>query len=283
MAGRSAMCASALTAAITSAREVNGQEQPLADVALNRGELVTTFTAYQPRTFAVKLAALRTKLSQVHSTPVTLQYDLAVASNDGGKSEGGFDGQDNSLPAELLPAEITFNDVKFQLAPAKTGVPNALIAKGQTLDLPAGNHNRVYVLAASAEGDQKAAFRVGGSAVELNIQNWGGFIGQWDDRQWSSKDTSQDDYGQMMKIEPGYIKRADLAWYSSHYHDATGKNVSYRYSYLFAYPIDLPAGAKSITLPDNSKIRILALSVADENAAVIPAQPLYDVLPATSN
>jgi alpha-mannosidase len=268
---------------INSAREVNGQEQPLADVAVNKGELVTSFTAYQPRTFAVKLGALRTKLSPVHSVAVALHYDLATASNDGAKSEGGFDGKDNSLAAEMLPTQITFNQVQFQLAPAKSGIPNALVAKGQTLDLPAGTHNRVYVLAASAEGDQKAAFKVGGNSAELNIQNWGGFIGQWDDRQWTSKDTSQDDYGQMTNLQPGYIKRADLAWYCSHHHDATGKNVSYRYSYLFAYPIDLTAGAKTLTLPDNDKIRILAISVADENAAVTPAQPLYDVLPSPGN
>ncbi len=34
-----------------------------------------------------------------------------------------------------------------------------------------------------------------------------------------------------------------------------------------------------MTLPDNNKIRILAISVADENPEVTPAQPLYDVLP----
>jgi alpha-mannosidase len=40
----------------------------------------------------------------------------------------------------------------------------------------------------------------------------------------------------------------------------------------------LPAGARSITLPDNDKIRILAMSVASENPLVKPAQPLYDLL-----
>jgi len=240
---------------------------------------VISFSAYQPRTFALKLTASGAKVASVHSVPVVLHYDLATSNNDGTKAEGGFDGKGNSLPAEMLPTRLTFNDVQFQLAPAKTGSPNAIAAKGQTLDLPPGHHNRLYVLAASADGDQKAAFKVGNSTVELNIQNWGGFIGQWDDRQWTSKDTSQDDYGQMTGIRPGYIKRADLAWYCSHHHNAAGENVSYHYSYLFAYPIDLPEGAKTITLPDNDKIRILAISVADENAAVTPAQPLYDVLP----
>ncbi|HWY21174.1 MAG TPA: glycoside hydrolase family 38 C-terminal domain-containing protein [Candidatus Acidoferrum sp.] len=265
--------------AIVAARELNGQEQPVGAATVDGGALVTSFSAYQPRTFAVKLAAAPTKVSAVHSVPVTLHYDLATASNDGTKSEAGFDGKGNALPAEMLPVQITFNDMQFQLAPAKTGSPNAVIAKGQTIALPAGHHNRLYILAASADGDQKAKFTVGNTAAELNVENWGGFIGQWDDRQWTSKDTSHDDYGQMTGIKPGYIKRADLAWYSSHHHNAAGENVSYRYSYLFAYPIDLPAGENSITLPDNDKIRILAISVADENAAVKPAQPLYDVLP----
>jgi len=266
-------------AAIELARVVNGQEQPIGAAIINGGALVTSFSAYQPRTFAVRLAAPQAKVPLVHSVPVTLRYALATASNDGEKLQGGFDGKGNALPAEMLPSQITFNDVQFQLAPAQTGVPNALAAQGQTIDLPAGHYNRVYVLAASAESDQKATFKLGNTTVDLNVEDWGGFIGQWDDRQWTSKDTSHDDYGEMTGIKPGYIKRADLAWYCSHHHNAAGENVPYAYSYLFAYPIDLPAGAKTITLPDNDRIRILAISVADENPAVTPAQPLYDVLP----
>jgi len=264
---------------VSAAREVNGQEQAVGAATVNGGALVTSFSAYQPRTFAVKLAAAPIRVAAVHSVPVTLRYDLATASNDGTKPQGGFDGKGNALPAEMLPAQIRFNDVQFQLASGETGVPNAVVAKGQTIDLPAGLYNRVYVLAASADGDQKSTFKVGNTAVNLNVEDWGGFIGQWDDRQWTSKDTSHDDYGQMTGIKPGYIKRADLAWYCSHHHNAAGDNVPYRYSYLFAYSIAVPAGTKTITLPDNDRIRILAMSVANENPAVKPAQPLYDVLP----
>jgi alpha-mannosidase len=266
-------------AAIVSAREVNGQEQPLAKTPVSGGALVTSFSAYQPRTFAVKLAAAPTRVASVRSAPVPLHYDVATASTDGTKSDRGFDGKGDALPAEMLPAEIAFNDVQFQLAPAKSGSPNAVIAKGQTIDLPAGHYNRVYLLEASADGDQKTTFKIGDTRVDLNVENWGGFIGQWDDRQWTSQDTSHDDYGEMTAIKPGFIKRADLAWYCSHHHDAAGENVPYSYSYLFAYPIELPPGAKTITLPDNDKIRIMAISVADEDAAVRPVQPLYDVLP----
>jgi alpha-mannosidase len=265
-------------APITAAREVNGQEQPVGDAPLAGGALVTSFTAYQPRTFAIRLSPAPTHVAPVRSAPVPLQYNLATSTNDGTPAAGGFDGKGHALPAEMLPAHITFNAVDFQLAPAKTGTSNALVAKGQTINMPSGRYNRVYVLAASADGDQQAVFQTGAESTTLNIQNWGGFIGQWDNRQWVAKE--HDDYAEMTGIRPGYIKRADLAWYCSHQHNATGENMPYAYSYLFAYAIDLPAGAKTITLPDNDKIRILALSVAEENPAVAPAQPLYDELSA---
>jgi alpha-mannosidase len=268
-------------APINAARELNGQEQLVGAATVASGELVTSFSAYQPRTFALRLAAPTVKATAVRSEPLKLSYDVAAASSDGQHSDTGFDGKGNALPAEMLPQEISFNDVRFQLAQAKTGAPDAIIAKGQSINLPEGRFNRVYVLAASADGDQKATFDVGGKPVELNIQDWGGFIGQWDDRQWTGTNLDVDhaNYGEMTGLKQGFIKRANLAWYCTHHHDSDGKNVTYRYSYLFGYPIDLPQGTKSIKLPQNDKIRILAISAAEENPAVKPTQPLYDVLP----
>ncbi len=268
-------------APITAAREVNGQEEPVGSATVTSGALIASFTAYQPRTFALRLSQSTAKAAPVRSQPIPLSYDIAAASNYGQHAEAGFDGKGNALPAEMLPQSIPFNNIEFKLAAAKSGSPNAMAAKGQAISLPAGRFNRIYVLAASADGDQKASFDIGGRQVDLDIQDWGGFIGQWDDRQWTGAklDVDHADYGQMTGLKQGYIKRANLAWYCDHHHDAEGKNVTYAYSYLFGYAIDLPAGAKTFKLPQNDKIRILAISVADENPAVRPAQPLYDVLP----
>jgi alpha-mannosidase len=291
-------------APVTSAREVNAQEQPIGSANIEGGALATSFTAYQPRTFALVLGAPATKLRSVQSQPVTLHYDVAVASNDDTKTTGGgFDGKGNAMPAEMLPSQITYHDVQFNLAPAKTGSPNAVIAKGQTINLPAGHYNRVYILAAATGGDQTASFRAGDVTTNLNIQDWGGFIGQWDRRVWKNQpevnwaisanhavwppaDLQQreratpaprypDDY---VGLEPGYVKPASLAWYASHHHTADGLNQPYQYSYLFAYPINLHGNERTLTLPDNDKIRILAVSVADENPELNPAQPLFDTL-----
>ena len=82
----------------------------------------------------------------------------------------------------------------------------------------------------------------------------------------------------MTGLRPGFIKRADVAWFSSQRRAADGSAEPYTYSYLFAYAIDVPAGAKTLVLPENDRIRILAVSVADEPWVVTPAHPLYDTL-----
>jgi alpha-mannosidase len=286
-------------APIAAAREVNGAEEPVGNASVAGGKLTTSFTAFQPRTFALRLGSTATKVAPVQSQPVTLAYDLAVASNDDTKSVGGFDAKGQAIPAEMLPAALTFNGVRFQLGPAKTGALNAVAAKGQTVALPAGKFNRVYVLAAAADDDQKAAFRVGAQSFDLTVQSWGGFIGQWYDRIWEATDTPMparpgapgapaapaaqprmrhDPYGKMVGLRPGFVKSGAVAWFASHHHTADGANVPYAYSYLFAYPIDVPAGAQSITLPNNDKIRVLAISTADEPMPLMAAQPLFDNL-----
>jgi alpha-mannosidase len=289
-------------APIISAREVNGQELPAGKATVMKGELVTDLGAYQLRTFAIKLGAPRVKLAPSISETVALPYDISATSPDGMKSSPGFDAVGRALPAEMLPRGLEYDGIRFQFGPATKGEANAAIAKGQTIALPRGSFNRVYIVAASSDGDQKATFRVGKTPLDLNIQNWGGFIGQWDDRQWKTKEvtipprpvppgtppdiaaqlqrprTRTDPYGEMVGITPGFIKRTPLAWFASHRHNADGANEYYAYSYLFAYAIDVPAGAKTLTLPTNDKIRVLAITAANQRGRLWPAQPLYDTL-----
>ena len=140
--------------------------------------------------------------------------------------------------------------------------------------------------------------------MNLKIQDWSGFIGQWDTRIWKPQQPERDwnisanhavwpapdlqererrapsprypeDY---VSLTPGYVKPAALAWYASHRHTPDGLNEPYQYSYLFAYSIDLNGNERTIALPNDEKIRILAISVAEENPQVKPVQPLYDTL-----
>jgi alpha-mannosidase len=291
----------AFAAPLAAAREVNGQELPLGTAAVSKGELVASFTPYQIHTFAVKLAAATAKVAAPQSRLVTLPYDRSIASRDARPADGNFDAQGRAYPAEMLPAKIDFAGVRFNLAPAGSGKLNSVISRGQTIALPPGKFTRIYVLAAAVNGDQKAAFRIGEKPAELTIQDWTGFIGQWDDRIWKSREEPIPlragapapppgtpprmrviEYGEMVGLKPGFTKRADVAWYASHRHASDGSAEPYAYSYLFVYAFDLPPNAKSMTLPDNANVRILAVTVTHEGAQVRPAQPLYDTLERTN-
>jgi alpha-mannosidase len=285
---------------VAAAREVTGQEQPLGAARVEKGELVTDFGPYQLRTFALKLAPARVRLSAPKSVAVQMPFNLkgTVSSHmtkpyAESTAAGGFDGAGNTLPAEMLPGALDFAGVRFQLLPNR----DALVPSGNTLNLPSGNFKRLYILAASVGGDRRATFRVGGRAFDLNVQDWGGFVGQWDARQWragerqvppgASAETAarirspyyrNDPYAEMTGLKPGFIKPAPIAWFASHHHRADGLSEAYRYSYLFAYALDLPAGAKTLTLPVDDRVRVLAVTVSDEGDAVRPAQPLFDWL-----
>jgi alpha-mannosidase len=281
---------------VMAAHEVNGQEQPLSAATVTKGELVTSFSPYQLRTFAIRLAPSRLKLNAPQSRALALPFDVAVASPHDSHSvqRDNIDLGRGRLPAEMLPAVIPYAGVRFQLADASSGKPDAVTARGQTIRLPADKkYTRLYLLAASDGGDRRATFKVGDSLNQFLIQDWGGFLGQWDDRQWLEKEvpvppknppdptapkTRLDPYAEMTGIRPGFIKRAPLVWFASHYHRGDRISVPYSYSYLFAYVIDIPAGAKTLTLPDNSGIRIMAVTVSNEAARLRPVQPLYDTL-----
>ena len=289
----------AFAAPVIAAREVNGQEQPVGKATIVKGELVTSLGRFQPRTFAVKLAPPSSKLAAPQSTPITLPYDLAGADRDGERMKAGFDGEGFALPAEMLPRELPYAGITFHLAPPDKA--NAVIARGQEISLPAGVR-RLYVLATSVGGDQNVAFRVGSENVNVTVQDWSGLIGQWDNRQWKQKEvrlqprtpppdippdiaallqrsrTRSDPYGEMLGITSGFIKRAPLGWFASHRHSPAGTNEAYAYSYLFVYTFDVPANAKTLTLPNNDAVRILAITGSNERSTVTPAHALYDTL-----
>ena len=264
---------------IEGAREINGQEMPVGPADLRNGALSFDLSPYQLRAFALKTGPLpRAQMAAISSQPLTLAYDLDAVSTAANPADGGFDGAGHTYPAEQFPAALVADGISFQFGPVADGRNNALVCRGQSLDLPAGSYNRVYLLAA-AEGDQHDEVKIDGAAAPLVVPDWSQFIGQWDERLWKGQipELTYDwDYA-LAGLVPGYIKRSPVAWYASHRHDPRLGNEFYQYAYLFKCGADLPPGARKLTLPDNDKIRVFAITAANEpGAGFVPAAPLYD-------
>jgi alpha-mannosidase len=264
---------------IAGAREVTGQELPLGPATVKNGVLATDVPAFSLRAFALKLAKAPAKAAEARSQPLQLPYDLDAASTAKNPRDGAFNEKGETLSAEQLPASLNVSGVDFKLGPTDDGAKNALVAKGQTIAIPSG-FSKVYVLAASSDGDAPAEFKIGDSSVPTVVENWDGYIGQWDNRLWNADvGPNYTNYAEWQGLIPGYVKPAEVAWFCNHKHDPASGNEFYQYSYLYKYGFDVPAGASSLTLPNDPRVKVMAISVGkDIHDTALAAEPLYDQL-----
>ena len=268
------------SAPIVAAREVTGQEKDLGAAKLENGQLVTELGGYRLRAFAIKLAAPRGQIASTELHKLALSFDLDAVSTDANRSDGAFDADGHTLAAEQIPPQIVSEGIEFTTGLTTDGAKNALACRGHTIQIPAG-YQRLYLLAAAVDGDQSATFKIGDRAVTRTVQNWRGYIGQWDNRVWDREvpETATEVNAEWSGLVPGYVKRDEVAWFCSHTHHPKAGNEHYQYSYLFKYGFDVPAGATTFTLPDNPKVRVLAATLArNAHDVVVAAQPLYDTL-----
>jgi alpha-mannosidase len=239
---------------------------------------------------------------------LNLPFNLDGVSMHANRDDGDFDGRRQTLAGELLPDALELNGNVFLLGSGQPGAKNVLVPRGQVIDLPIGIWNRLYVIASAVGGDAPATFTFSpspgsGSSRTISVREWQGPIGQWDSRlkeprllrevfvppmtrgrAWTADAIQNDLVVQfdpvtgavtgMDQIRRGFVKRDEIAWVGSHRHSADG-DQPYIASYLFVYPIDLPAGARAVALPHDNRLRILALTAVNEPARVTPASPLY--------
>lgn len=278
IAGKSGNVEIAFGAPVVEAYEADGQERRIGDATIANGKIAASMTPFLPKTFVVKLAKAGDRLDEPKGKVVALDYNTDCFSSDAARGDGAIDSKGRSMPAEMLPEQLTIDGVRFQFGSTGSKAENAVICSGQTIELPGGPHNRVYLIAA-ADGDTDAKLTIGKKQHNWHVQNWTGFVGQWDDREWDTEFKKVDFTcdGKVTAINKGFIKRDEIAWFATHRHHPEHGNEAYQFSYLFKYGFDLPDGVQAITLPDNPAIRVFAVSVAkNDNDAVTPAVPLYD-------
>lgn len=286
---------------VRSAREINAAEEAVGPYPVQNGELVANFSPYQPRTFAVRLAASGRRVRAPRSRAVALPFDVNGVSTHGNLGASNFDGTGQSFAGELWPTHIERDGLRFELG--KADEANFVECRGQTIALPKGNYSRAVLLATSIGGDARGEFGVGsrnGTTRHVRkVADWTQHVGQWDSRlsnPWQGSGGGQivrevvDGRVQRLdRLKPAYVKRDQVAWIGTHRHFAQVRHfyagggpvklfdtpqtqpqvqpVSkgdqvYLFSYLFQVALDLPRGATHIQLPDNPNIRIAALTLA---------------------
>ena len=302
--GRPAKTVLTFASPIATVREINGAEEEVGPFAGRQGSssLSIEFKGYQPRTLAVRLEN-RNKRNQSNGTPVELSFNVDGVSADSDRSDGDFDGKHQTIAAEQFPTQLLLNGITFKFGPVAPAQANVLRPSGEWLRLPPGSHTRMYVVAAAINGDQEAKFKIGSKEKGIVIREWQGPIGQWDSRlkqprqlrevsvapmtpgqTWTreaidsdlvvSYDVATGILTGIDQIRPSFVKRDEIAFVGTHRHAPDGNQI-YIPAYLFLYVIDLPPGTRQVQLPNNSNLRIAAVSVAQQSYNLWPATPLY--------
>jgi len=259
---------------IIAAREIDGVEEPKGDATVSKGILTTSFTPYQPRAFAVKLAPGKNKpLKTPECRPLALPYDLDGISTDADRKDGNLDGLGNSLAGDLLPDTVVHLGIPFVIGPNNAGAMNVVSCSGQKLPIPPGKFNLFCALVTAVGGPATGTFAEGSHEENAAIQDYAGKIGQWNNRLVAGSMVTDPD-----QIAPAYINRESIAWYGSHRHNSEGENDTYQFTYLYVLKMQIFPDSDEITLPNNPRIKLFAATVAaSDYGDMLRFQPLYDV------
>jgi alpha-mannosidase len=254
---------------VVDAFEVNGQEKKIGNANFKGGKLNFDLSHYTIRSFAVKLENPSKPISKPEQAIVELPYNSDAFSFDHNRADGAFE-RWSSFPAEMISSEIVSEDVRFKIGNTADEQNNAVTCKGQAIILPQG-YSKLYFLASATE-DVNENLLIDGTQIPFNVQHGHGYIGQFYNRKLTPDQIT------VTAIENPYMKKDNIAWFASHRHlSYPSINDAYQYSYIYKYEINIPQGAKTITLPNNQRIRVFAITaIKGTNGEVKALQPLFD-------
>jgi len=239
---------------ITYAAEMNGIEEEIGKATVKGNKLIFSTTAFSPKTFTVQLKSNTVNAEAIHNTPITLNYTDNAFTFDAFNEEGRFDRNGNSYAAELIGKEIMSQGIPFQIGTPELN--NVLKCKSQTITLPADKkYTKVYLLAASTDGDLNVDFKIGDKTITRAIPYYSGFYGQW---------------GHTGQTE-AFVKETPLAYVGTHRHSREFGNEAYVFTYMYRICLDVPVGATQLQLPDDNKVAIFAMTVSDDKCGDVKA------------
>ncbi|MBN1534739.1 MAG: alpha-mannosidase [Spirochaetes bacterium] len=261
-------------AGIIQAWEVNGQEDRIGDIEHDGTSVRLSFTPHSMRSLAIRVKERGTLSGALASEPVPLPWNEQIVSSNGDTAAPAF-----TYPRELFPESIVSGNVEFLLQ--RDAHLNALSCSGQIIPLASAGYMRLHLLAAADE-DLEADFEFIGTNPDravVTIPARSGFIGQYDTRLWRRPSRrKRRDYFWHIRctgIEPGYVKRVPLAFFTTHTH-RNGADDPYAFGYVFHISLEIPDGSIALRLCRDGRVHILAAALGRHGASASGCLFLHD-------
>jgi hypothetical protein len=173
-------------------------------------------------------------------------YNLTGITTDGTSFGSGLDGQGNALSETQVGRSLAWNGITFPIA--APNVNNVVQSVGQSINLPAGNYSSLSVLATGTNGNQVSQTFVinyltgSPTTVVQSISDW---------------HTPQNYSGESIALTTSYRNT------STGGRDGSGPFVVYGYSIA----VDPTRTVESVTLPNDSNVKILSIAAVAPVAA----------------
>ena len=226
----------------------NMLEEPIENISSEEGSISIELNKFGIKTIVAELSSPFYQKERAEVTPVNLNQ----AFNTRGISLNHEVNADTiqgkySLPAEQTPESFMTDGITFRMGEKEEGVFNSITAKGQSIALPSGQFDAIYLLACAVGTETSIEDTViihytDGSSEKatFRFEDWNRY------RDW--EETEQGN---------------PIGLTYNHYHDSGEDAVESRVNLsTFAVRLDESKTLHSLTLPDNNLISVFAVSLA---------------------
>lgn len=181
-----------------------------------------------------------------NATQVNLSgyYNRAGIYTDGRAFGTGFDGSSTAFSSTLLGTSLWWNNLVFDFGPSNA--QDVINCAGQIITLPAGQFNTLQILAAAVNGGQPSQT----------------FTVTYTDNSTATFTQSFSDWANPQSY-PGEFTVLTMPYRDANNGSQQILNVSV-YGYVFV--LNQTKTVKSITLPNNSNVNLMAIVLADDSA-----------------
>lgn len=246
-------------ARILEASECLANEQAIKKADSKSKKLKFDLAPYGIKTFRIKLEA-PDKKGRENFKKLDLEYNSKGFTKNESMRNVILQGSGCSLPAELCPQGFTAGGVSFKM-PDTQASSDVMVARGQTIDLPK-SMTKLYIAAASTLGDRDATFYLDGREKQIKIAAMTEHYGNWDMAG--------------LNIKAAH-KNVPIAFEFTHTHHPEG-DIPNGKAYFYLYELDI-RNAKTLTLPEDNRIIILASTAVKKFSNTKRATRLIDKIP----
>ena len=246
-------------ARILEASECLANEQAIKKADSKSKKLKFDLAPYGIKTFRIKLETPDKKGCE-NFKKLDLEYNSKGFTKNESMRNVILQGSGCSLPAELCPQGFTAGGVSFKM-PDTQAPSDVMVARGQTIDLPK-SMTKLYIAAASTLGDRDATFYLDGREKQIKIAAMTEHYGNWDMAG--------------LNIKAAH-KNAPIAFEFTHTHHPEG-DIPNGKAYFYLYELDI-RNAKTLSLPEDNRIIILAMTAVKKFSNTKRATRLIDEIP----